>query len=79
MRKDVEGALRKKILAVKGVGLKKKAKGIKQRKRVAGNTIHEQSAQINLKILKYGSKPLIEEKKEEENAKPKESKPESKE
>ena len=79
MRKDVEGILRKKILTVKGVGVKKKAKGIKQRKRVAGNTVYEGTAQINLKILKAGSKPLIEAPAPEqpaEEAPAKESKPE---
>ena len=34
MRRDVQGTGRKKILAVEGVGLKKKARGIKQRKTV---------------------------------------------
>ena len=40
MRKDVSGTGRKKILIVKGVGLKKTKKGTKYRKTVCGNTIH---------------------------------------
>lgn len=59
MRFDVSGPGRKRILAVQGVGLKKKAKGIKQRKTVCGNTIHAKISQINLKILKEGKEPLI--------------------
>ncbi len=68
MRKDVEGTNRKRILAVQGVGLNKASKGIRIRKTVAGNTIHEKIAQVNLKTIKEGIKPLIEEKKEEKKA-----------
>lgn len=58
MRKDISGAVRKRILAVKAVGLKKKAKGIRQRKTVCGNIIHAKISQINLKVLKEGKEPL---------------------
>lgn len=60
MRSDVSGATRKKILAVDGVGVKKKDPGIRQRKLVRGNTINEKTAQVNLKVTKKGSKPFIE-------------------
>jgi len=75
MRKDVEGFTKKKILAVKGVGLKPQRHGQKQRKTVAGNTISEKTSQINIKVIKEGSQPLdapeapAEEKKEEAPAK----------
>ena len=69
MRKDVPGILRKKILAVSGIGFKKLGHGMKQRKTVAGNTVHEKTSQINLKILKAGSAPLAEEKPAEGEAK----------
>ncbi|MFT4309785.1 MAG: S6e family ribosomal protein [Candidatus Woesearchaeota archaeon] len=65
LRRDVDGPLRKKILAVQGVGLKKKAKGIKQRKTVTGNTISMNTAAVNLKVVKEGKSPLFEEKSEE--------------
>ncbi len=79
MRRDVDGTSRKKIFAVKGIGLKKKGKGVKVRKTVAGNTINEKTSQINLKVLKEGKQPLIEEKKEEsKGAKAEEKKPEAK-
>jgi small subunit ribosomal protein S6e len=58
MRKDVKGTARKRILAVKGVGLKKKDKGIKIRKNVCGNTISDNISQINLKVLKEGKEKL---------------------
>jgi small subunit ribosomal protein S6e len=91
MRWDVQGTGRKKILAISGVGLKKKAKGIKQRKTVCGNTIHENIVQVNLKVIKAGKEELFaakkadgeapaEEKKEEAKSEPakEESKPEEK-
>ncbi len=69
MRKDVSGQARKKILAVEGVGVKKKDDGIKQRKTVCGNTIHAKIAQVNLKTLTYGKENLFEGEKEEAPAK----------
>jgi len=82
MRKDVRGTARKKILAVSGVGVKKKAKGIKQRKKVCGNTIHDKIVQINLKVLKEGKEDIFkgkegeaEEKKEKKEKPKKEEKP----
>lgn len=59
MRKDVQGTVRKRILAVVGVGLKKAAKGIRTRKTVRGNTISDSISQINLKVLKEGKEKLI--------------------
>ena len=65
MRLDVEGPVRRKILAVEGTGVKKQGKGQLQRKIVFGNTISTQISQINLKVTKEGKEKLIEEKKEE--------------
>ncbi|MBD3309631.1 30S ribosomal protein S6e [Candidatus Woesearchaeota archaeon] len=90
MRKDVPGTTRKKIYAVGGVGIKRKAKGIKQRKNVCGNTISPKIAQINMKVTKQGSAKLsesagaegAEEKKEtaeQKKEEKKEEKPEAKE
>ena len=68
MRKDVEGFSRKRILAVSGVGLKKEAKGIRQRKTVCGNTIHPKIVQVNVKVLTDGKEPLVFPEKKEEKA-----------
>ncbi|MBN2459809.1 30S ribosomal protein S6e [Candidatus Woesearchaeota archaeon] len=78
MRKDVRGTARKKILIVGGVGLRKNAPGRKVRKTVAGSTIYSRTAQINLKVLKQGAAPLIEEKKEEGKAEEKKAEGEAK-
>ncbi len=66
MRGDVQGTLRKKILAVEGTGINKKGKGLKQRKTVAGSTVYEKTSQINMKVTKYGKAPLGEEEAKEE-------------
>ena len=68
MRRDVQGTARKRILAIYGTGLKKKGKGIRQRKTVAGNTVHSKISQINLKVLKEGKEKLESAKKEEKPA-----------
>ena len=59
MRKDVQGKTRKRILITGGVGMRKgDRKGMRKRKLVAGNTIHEDIAQINLKVTKQGKDPI---------------------
>lgn len=74
MRKGILG-MRKKIALYGGVGFKGGAKGIKRRKTVCGHKIHEKISQINLKVIKEGSKKLAdifgagEAKKEEAHAK----------
>lgn len=72
MRRDVAGANRRRILTVKGVGVRQKAPGIRTKKTVAGNMIHPKIHQVNLKVLKEGAEklepPKKEEKKEEAKA-----------
>ncbi|MFH1182554.1 MAG: 30S ribosomal protein S6e [Candidatus Woesearchaeota archaeon] len=66
MRKDLSGVGRKRILAVEGVGVKKIAKGTKQRKTVCGNTIHAKISQINAKMTKEGAEKIFVQKPKEE-------------
>ncbi len=67
MRKDISGTSRKRALLTKGVGMKKiEKKGIRKRKTVCGNRIHDKIVQVNLKVLKEGSKKLEEIFKKEE-------------
>lgn len=66
MRKDVQGSSRRKVLITGGVGLRKNKKGNRRRRTVAGNTIYEKTAQVNLKVLKAGKKPLVEKEEEKE-------------
>lgn len=63
MRQDVHGVGRKSILIGSGPGLKKKNmkyKGERRRKTVRGDTVAEDVAQLNIKIVKYGEKKLEE-------------------
>ena len=76
MRKDIEGPVRKKVLLVSGVGIRNKEKGIRKRKTVCGNTIHDNITQISMKILKHGKKPLVTAEAAEEA--PSEEKPQEK-
>ncbi len=76
MRKDIRGVGRKKILAVSGLGFKKGEKGIRQRKTVCGNTVHDKIAQVNLKVIKEGKENIFSdaEKKTADNKAAKEAK-----
>ncbi len=58
MRSDIEGQGRRKILATKGLGFNAKRKGQRKRKSIMGNTISQETSQINCKVIKYGSEPL---------------------
>ncbi|MBC8500928.1 MAG: 30S ribosomal protein S6e [Nanoarchaeota archaeon] len=80
MRKDVSGTMRKKVLIASGVGTRHNRKGMRLRRRVAANTIHAKTSQINMKTLTYGKKALdAESPKEEAPAEaPKEEKTEEK-
>ena len=66
MRADIPGPGRKRILDVRSTGIKSvKGKGVRQRKTVCGAMVHPKTMQINMKVLKEGSTPLIDMKAEE--------------
>jgi small subunit ribosomal protein S6e len=79
MRKDIEGPVRKKILIVSGIGTRNKERGLRLRRTVCGNTIHEKITQISMKILKHGKKPLVPEEETRGEDKSETKKPEVKE
>ncbi len=58
MRNDLNGVKRTKIYSSKSQGIKSNRKGIVKRKSMAGNTIFDGTAQINLKVLKEGKEKL---------------------
>lgn len=58
MRKDIPGIGRKKPLLTKGPGVHIDVKGERIRKSIRGNIISNDTAQINLKVLKKGSEDL---------------------
>ena len=48
-----------KILITHGVGNRKRRKGMRLKRTVAGNTVGETTVQVNVKIAKYGKKPIL--------------------
>ena len=60
MKKDITGTGRKKALLSYGLGMRKRIAGMKRRKTVCSNQVTEKTVQINLKVVKYGSKTLDE-------------------
>ncbi|MEK6905965.1 MAG: S6e family ribosomal protein [Nanoarchaeota archaeon] len=64
MRKGIQSA-RKKIMVLKGVGCSgldrndKKQKGLLNKKTVCGERITKTIHQVNLKVMKEGSRPLV--------------------
>lgn len=72
MHRAIGASRRYKLMTYKGIGFRaKKADkkpGLKVRKTVAGNMVHEKTTQINLKVLNYGAVPLFEEAKPEDAA-----------
>jgi len=71
MRKDVDGTARKRLLIAYPPGYHTKVKGMRRRKSIRGNTISDQTSQINVKIVGYGAKSV----EELLGVKPKEEKP----
>lgn len=60
LSKDVEGIGLKRVLLTKGWGMRDNYPGIRRRKSVRGKQIAATTAQLNLKVIKPGSKPLAE-------------------
>lgn len=63
MRSDVPGTLRRKPLLTSGPGITKKKldrKGKRRRVSIAGNTVAVNTAQLNVKVVKLGSKSIEE-------------------
>jgi small subunit ribosomal protein S6e len=72
MRPDVPGTMRKSITAVSGIGVTnklrkpnpkkkgwRKMKGMRLKKTVAGDTVHDKTAQVNMKCVKKGRDPIF--------------------
>ena len=60
MRSNLDGPIRKKILATKSQGFIISKKGMKKRKLVRGNTISDDIYQINVRIVTMGKKKIDE-------------------
>lgn len=60
MHPSVQGQVRKRVLLTKPPGFHPTNKGERRRKTVRGNTVSQDTAQINCKIIKKGEKQLEE-------------------
>ncbi|MCK4613997.1 MAG: 30S ribosomal protein S6e [Thermoplasmata archaeon] len=58
MRKDTDGANRKKILMTDGVGFHAKRRGQRKRRMATGRKISPNIVQLNFKISQRGAKPV---------------------
>ncbi len=73
MRHDLPGISRRRLLLSEGLGFKPKENGMRKKKSVKGNTVNLDIVQINMKVVKYSSKPidkLITVEKSDEEGKP---------
>lgn len=58
MKPTLEGQARKKLLMKEGIGIRRKRKGGRRRKRVRGCVVAQDIHQLNLKITEYGPAKL---------------------
>jgi hypothetical protein len=60
MRRDIDGAMRRKFILTKGIGFNADKEGLRRRKMLRGNAIGLDIVQINCKVVKKGGKALEE-------------------
>jgi len=60
MRRDLKGAVRRRLLLSAGPGYRPREKGLRRRKRVRGRAITPDIVQVNVKVVKRGKKSLEE-------------------
>ena len=58
MRNDLPGMSRRRLLVSKGKGFNAKENGMRKKKSIRGNTINQDIVQINMKVVKFSSKPI---------------------
>jgi small subunit ribosomal protein S6e len=60
MRKDLPGRGRRRLLLTETLGFHPKKEGMRKKKSVCGNEIGQNTVQVNMKIIKAGSRPVKE-------------------
>jgi len=58
MRSDLPGVGRRRILVSESKGFRPIENGLRRKKSIRGNTISQDVVQINMKVVKYSSKPI---------------------
>ena len=59
MKSDIEGFGRRRLLLSDGFGFKARKEGQRKRRNIRGNTISNETVQINCKITKWGEADLM--------------------
>lgn len=60
MRNDLPGTGRRRLLLSKSKGFHPKENGLRHKKSIRGNTVNHDLVQINMKVIKHGSKAIQE-------------------
>ena len=58
MRNDFPGTRRRRLLISDSLGFHAKEKGLRRKKSIHGNTVHQDVVQINMNVTKYSTKPI---------------------
>ena len=58
MRYDLPGMRRRRLLISESKGFKAREEGMRKKKSIRGNTINQDIVQINMKVIKYSSRPI---------------------
>ncbi len=58
MRKDFPGLGRRRLLLSDSLGYHPTEKGMRKKRSVCGNTVNQNTVQINMKVTKHSSKPI---------------------
>jgi len=58
MRRDLPGGGRRRLLLSESIGFKPETLGKREKRSVRGNTINQDTVQINMKVTKPGAKPI---------------------
>src|SRR4030042_636925 len=58
MKQDIPGSGRRKLLLSETIGYRPLEHGKRKKKSVRGNTISQDTVQINMKVMKEGAKPI---------------------
>ena len=58
MRSDLPGMARRRLLLSKSKGFNAPEKGMRKKKSLRGNTVNQDVVQINMKVVKYSSRPI---------------------
>jgi len=79
LRSDLTGMVRRRLLVSTSTGYKAREHGMRRKKSIRGNTIGQDIVQINMKVVKKGSRPIDQLIKPEQGKEEKEEKTDEKE